>query len=75
MGDGDDVEIKEISVSCGRKKQLDQYEPINEQVTVDAEVPADADIESIVEDLEEEVWDAVDRGVMRRFEEEVRKDD
>jgi hypothetical protein len=56
-------------------QRKEQYEPINEQVTLTAEVLPEADVEAAVEELEERAWDAAERGVMRRYEENVRKDD
>lgn len=72
MSDDPDFDVTEVSVSAGRKVQLDQYEPINEQATVTADVPDGEDPEDIMEKIRELAWDECERGVMKRYEEHVR---
>ena len=66
MSDDPNYEVTEVSVSAGRKRQLDQYEPINEQVTLTAEVPEGEDSEAVAKELEDMAWDLAERGVMER---------
>lgn len=79
--------VTEVQVSAGRKMQLEQYEPINEQVTLTAEKPSEIvgiDSDSTIaretfdewlEQLADLAWDSAERGLMRRYEENVREDD
>lgn len=71
----DDYEVTEVTVSAGVKKQLEQYEPINEQVTLTAEVSlaSEDDVAAVVEDLEGTAYTLAERGVMNRYEEHVRE--
>ena len=68
------MKVTEVSVSCGRKRQLDQYEPINEQATFTAEVAADEDPAEVAEKLREMAWAECEEGVQRRYEEYVREE-
>lgn len=70
--------VTEISISVGRKKQLDQYEPINEQNTLtlefgEGETPEEK--QAAIEAAEQYAWNQTDRGLMQRFEEHLRQDD
>lgn len=70
--------VTEVQVSAGRKKQLDQYEPINEQVTFTLEFPDGQTAEEkqeLVEEAADEAWDEADRGVMQRVEAQLQKDE
>lgn len=69
--------VTEASVSCGRKKQLDQYEPINEQVTLTLEFPDDMSADekrALLNDAEDEAWDEAEQGVADRYEAYVREE-
>lgn len=68
------MEVTEVTVSAGRKKQLDQYEPIDERATFTAEVGDDEDPEDVAEQLREMAWDECEAGVQRRYEEYVREE-
>jgi hypothetical protein len=69
--------VSEVSVSTGRKRQLEQYEPINEQVTLTLEfsdeIPAE-EKKAAIEVAEEAAWDQCEGGVMRRYEEHIREE-
>lgn len=67
--------ITEVSVSASKKKQLEQYEPINEHVEFTAEVRDGDDPEEVADALEDQAWEQVEQGVMERYETHVRKDD
>lgn len=69
--------VTEVSISAGRKKQLDQYEPINEQATFTLEFPDGMTIEekkTAIENAEQAAWAQTERGIVRRYEEYVRDD-
>jgi len=69
--------VTEASVSAGRKKQLDQYEPINEQATLTLEFPegtSNQEKADAIEAAQQAARDQCERGVMRRYEEYVRED-
>lgn len=68
------MNVTEVTVSCGRKRQLDQYEPIEEHATFTAEVVDGEDPEVVAEQLREMAWDEVEQGVQRRYEEYVREE-
>jgi hypothetical protein len=80
--DGDEVTVREtvdaVNVSASRKKQLDQYEPISEHVTVEASKPADglpaAEFDAWLEGLADIAWAEAERGVMARWEQYVREE-
>lgn len=67
--------ITEVSVSANKKVQLEQYEPITEHVELTAEVREGDDPDEIADGLEDQAWEQVERGVMERYETNVRKDD
>lgn len=67
--------ITQVSVSANKKVQLDRYEPILEDVTITAEVRDGDDTSEILDALEDQAWEQVERGVMERYETHVRKDD
>jgi hypothetical protein len=67
--------VTEVTVSASKKKQLDQYEPIEGHSSFTATVPEGADPEEVEEALNELVWDAVEENVMERWERYVRKSD
>lgn len=82
MGDEEPADVlewvEEVSVSAGRKMQLERYEPINEQVTYQLEFPDGQTVEEKAELIEEAQADARDRcerALIRRYEENVRADD
>lgn len=68
------MNITEVTVSAGRKKQLDQYEPIDERATFTAEVEDDEDPVEVAEYLRELAWAECEEGVQERYEEYVRED-
>lgn len=70
------TDATEASVSAGRKKQLDQYEPINEQVTITVDLEGLTNEEKAIalEEAREVAWDECERGVQRRYEEYVREE-
>lgn len=67
--------ITEVSVSANKKKQLEQYEPILEDVGFTAEVREGDDPDEIADALEDRAWEQVEQGVLERFETHVRKDE
>lgn len=67
--------ITEVSVSANKKKQLEQYEPIAEDVSLTAEVQEDDDAAEVLDALEDQAWEQVEEGVMERYETHVRKED
>jgi hypothetical protein len=67
--------ITQVSVSANKKVQLDRYEPILEDVTITAEVRDGDDTSEVLDALEDQAWEQVERGVMERYETHVRKDD
>ena len=67
--------ITQVSVSANKKVQLDRYEPILEDVTITAEVRDGDDTSEVLDALEDQAWEQVERGVMKRYETHVRKDD
>jgi hypothetical protein len=67
--------IEQVSVSANKKVQLNQYEPILEDVTITAEVRDGDDVDELLAALEDRAWEQVERGVMERYETHVRKDD
>lgn len=67
--------VTEVTVSANKKVQLEQYEPITEHVEFTAEVRDGDDPDEIAEALEDRAWEQVERGVMERYETNVRKDD
>ena len=67
--------VTEVTVSAAKKKQLDQYEPIEGYTAFTAEVPEGVDPEEVRETLNEIVWRDTEEAVMERFEKHVRKDD
>jgi len=69
--------ITEVSVSAGRKRQLEQYEPINEQTTITADVPdglSEAELDEFMEALSVKAREQCEQGITRRFEEHVREE-
>ena len=67
--------ITQVSVSANKKVQLDRYEPILEDVTITAEVRDGDDTSEVLDALEDQAWEQVERGGMERYETHVRKDD
>lgn len=67
--------ISEVSVGASKKKQLEQYEPIEEFAEYTAEVREGDDPGEVADALEDRVWEQVEEGVMERYETHVRKDD
>lgn len=69
--------VTEVSVSTGRKVQLEQFEPINEQVTMQVEFSDENTPEeklAAIEAAEQAAWAAAERGLARRYEEQVREE-
>jgi len=69
--------VTEVSLSSGRKRQLEQYEPINEQATLTLEFPDGASNEekaAAIEAAQQAARDQCERGLMRRYEEHIRED-
>lgn len=82
LEDGSTVNVlehtDEFSVSAGRKLQLDQYEPINEQATLDGTIPdvamtAEQRLAFIMESARA-ARDICETQIMRRYEEYVREE-
>lgn len=67
--------INEVTVRANKKKQLSQYEPILEDVSLTAEVRDGDDAAEVADALEDLAWEQVEQGVMERYETFVRKDD
>lgn len=68
------MNVTEVTVSAGRKKQLDQYEPIDERATFTAELQEGDDAVEVAEYLRELAWAECEEGVQQRYEEYVRED-
>lgn len=69
--------LTEVTVSAGRKRQLEQFEPIDERATATVSLPETLSAEErvrAVERLAQFVWDEAERGVATRFEQHVRKE-
>lgn len=67
----------EVSVTAGRKKQLERYEPIDERVTLTVDLTDADSVEEkrkLIEDIEQEAWDQCERGLMGRYEDHVREE-
>jgi hypothetical protein len=80
--DGDEVTVREtvdaVEVSASRRKQLDQYEPIEELALLkatkpDAGLPAE-EFDAWLESLADIAWAEAERGVMARWEQYVREE-
>jgi len=66
--------VTEVSVSAGRKVQLERYEPIEEYATVTVEVPDDlggAELSAFMESVADLAWDECERGLMKRREQHI----
>jgi len=83
LDDGETVTVREtqdeISASAGRKLQLDEFEPINSQITVTASKPEQGfasrdDHDEWVEAQARYARVAAERDVMRRYEQYVREE-
>lgn len=69
--------VTEASISAGRKKQLEQYEPINEQATLTVEFPDGASGEEkkqILAEVSEAAWAQCERDVQLRYEQHTKKE-
>lgn len=67
--------VTEVTVSAGKKVQLEKFEPIDERATVTAEVPdglSDDEFTEFVEELRALAWDEAETGVATRYEAHVR---
>jgi hypothetical protein len=75
--DKDDAKqyVTEVQVGTDKKKQLGQYEPATAHTFLTAEVPADEDVDEVIEALEELAWESTERSIMERWEKHVRKSD
>lgn len=67
--------ITQVSVSASKKVQLQQYQPIEENAQLTAEIRDGDDVDDLLSALEDRAWEQVERGVMERYETHVRKDD
>jgi hypothetical protein len=70
--------VTEVEISASRRVQLDQYEPIEESCTLTIELPdhlSEEERRSLVESTADEAWEEADRGVMKRYENHLRKED
>lgn len=66
--------VTEVNVSAGVKRQLEQYEPINEQVTVTVDLTGADDAAEKLDRIEagrEAAWAEAERGVLTRYEEHL----
>lgn len=69
--------LTEASISAGRKKQLEQYEPINEQATLTVDLPEGASGEEkkqILAEVSEAAWAQCERDVQLRYEQHTKKE-
>lgn len=67
----------EVTVSAGRKRQLEQFEPIDTNATITLEFPESASVEEkteAIENAEEAAWETCERSLARRYEEYVREE-
>jgi len=72
--DGDrDYEIVEITTEVSRKLQIEEFEPFTVTERLRAEVPADADIDAVSEELHDTAKEHVQRDLMKRVEEKEMK--
>jgi hypothetical protein len=67
--------VTEVQVGADKKKQLGQYEPATAHTFLTAEVPADEDVDEVIEALEDLAWESTERSIMERWEKHVRKDE
>lgn len=58
--------IEEISVTYSRKVQLEQFEPIEHRVTLEAEVEDDENAGEAYDELADEAEDMVERSIAER---------
>jgi hypothetical protein len=69
--------VTEVSVSAGRKKMLEKYEPIDTSTELTLSFSADTSAEEKVEaiaDAEKAAWEATERSLTQRYEEYVREE-
>lgn len=73
-----DTDVREtidgVEVSASRKIQLDQYEPIESYVSLQATKPDDADFDEWVAELSELAMAEAERAAMQRHEQYVREE-